>query len=180
MTASIRRLSDLLPDTHDADVSPGVSRTTLVLAIADRRKHASHESIGLEAEFIEEWRRHAVGVPGILKSRSETYARGQNNGENVFTVSDICEAIKNGGREGKASARAGLLRLLRDTEPKVGTEESVRHAAENAIKEAGDVTLAVVRAADRKELRREVVESIESFSNLLGTIDANAEKAGRS
>ena len=155
---------------------PGVSRTSLVLAIAARRKEASPESIGLEAEFVEEWRRHAVGHPGILKSRSETYARGQNIGENVLTVSDLCEAIKNGGREGKAAARAGLLRLLRETEPKLGTDESVKLAAESAIKEAGDVTLSVVRGDDRNTLRKEVVEAIESLQTLHGTLEAGEVK----
>ena len=152
---------------------PGVSRTSLVLAIASRRDGATPESIGLEAEFIEEWRRFAVGHPGILKSRSETYARGQNSGQHVLTVSDICEAIKNGGREGKAAARAGLLRLLRETEPKLGTEESVRAAAESAIKEAGDVTLSVVRGDDRQRLRKEVVEAIEGLQVLQATLDVS-------
>lgn len=179
MPNSVPRIGPVALDAREPEVLPGVTLTSLVLAIAGRRKEASHESIDLEAEALEAWRRYVVGHPGILKSRSETYARGQNCGENAITLSDLCEAIRNGGREGKAAARAVLLVLLRETEPKLGTEESVRHAAENAIKEAGDVTLAVVRAADRKELRREVVESIESFSNLLGTIDATAEKAGR-
>ncbi len=164
-------------ETVEPKSSP-VDRTSITLLIGSRRKFGSSQAIALEAEAVEGWHRHSVGATkSILPSRGESYGREQGEGLRPLTLSDLAEAIKDGGTAGVASARAALAPYNRAVEEaSAGPNTSLDQVVADFAQEASDVHIGLLRGRSDVDLQR---ESDEARARLDAVDAVLAERRGK-
>lgn len=158
------------PETTPAE------RAEIVLAIGARRKRASVAAIAIEASIVEAWRRHAFGAAkSITPTRNEVYGRDMFNGHRSLAARDFSEGISDGGKIGRAAARAAadaIIFACDEADKKAAAEESRDAAIADFARESSDVSIARLNNKSDAELTREVDEAIASAKKLKAVIAA--------
>lgn len=154
-----------------------IDAASVALRIAARREELHRntpQAVHLAARCVVGFHDTINGsLTTALRSRSESYARGEGTGDRAISLEDICELVEAGGAEGKRGVRAMLAPILSRLD-ETGSGSDVALAASEFLSEACDIPNALMLGKSDTEIRREANEAREKLRRFEKALDERA------